>query len=466
MMLTHLSRAHFSGRGYGEVGVSTRRRGAVPAAGGHISDGTRLVTADLAPAAQDLLAAAQRILERDGYEALTYRRIAAEAGRNQALISYYFGDRAGLVTLLVDWLNLDLYLDMERTLEAAPLGPVAVTEALLDAHLDLARDRDGSRLWLELVPNVVADSRIRPRVARVYGSYRQLAARADPVMAPLTDMLIAIVDGMAAQYVLGGPGFNGDGAYALLRRLSLGWLARKADAGEMQCRSPLTPPSRPADAAEQSSSRLRRAALPPVDPSTRLSPSARRVLRSAYKVVKSGSLQSLTMGSAAGGSGQSTTNVTYHFGSKAELLAALARLADYSQWANWSGWADETRSAETSASVAQLEQRLRRNLGHMRAFYNLIPVALRDPALSADYADTFAAIRSLIADRIADEGGRDGIHATHLATLAVAVTYGLALQLLLDRGGIFVATSLATWGEIVREELAGSAPAQCDAPSL
>jgi AcrR family transcriptional regulator len=466
-MRADLSRAHFDWRAVpGEVGVSARRSGAGPAAGGRISDGTRLVTADLAPAAEDLLAAAQSILQREGYGALTYRRIAAEAGRNQALISYYFGDRAGLITLLVDWLNRDRLLDMERTLRAAPPDPAAVTEALLDAHLDLARDIVGSRLWLELAPNVATDSRIRPRVALVYASYRQLAGRAHPDMAPLTDMLVAMVDGMAVQYVLGGPGFDGEGAYGLLRRLSRDWLREKSSVHERpRCHSK-TSLGDSADPGAPGDGRQTQGGTPPADPRDTLSSSARKVLQSAYKVVKAGGLESLTMGSAAGTSGQSATNVTYHFGSKAELQAALARLAAYNQWSTWSDWADQAEDAHgDDLPVALEEPRLRRSLGHMRAFYNLIPVSVRDEAMGEDYGNTFAAIRALLADHLADAASGDRVCATHLATLTMAVTYGLALQLLLERDGEFPGTSIRTWGEILQAALDGSTALRGGAPA-
>jgi AcrR family transcriptional regulator len=435
--------------------VSTRRGATGGAADGHISDGTRLVTADLAPAAQDLLAAAERILRRDGYAALTYRRIAAEAGRNQALIAYYFGDRAGLVTLLVDWLNRDGLLDMERTLEAAPSEPAAVTEALLDAHLELARDTAGSRLWLELTPNVAADSRIRPRVALVYASYRQLASHAYPDMTPLTDMLIAIVDGMAVQYVVGGPGFDGTGAYRVLRRLCRDWLSRTAritvHAGGP---SPLTLGGH-ACPGEQLDPPPIEAGVIPADPCGSLSPSARKVLRSAYRVLKTGSLESLTMGSAAGASGQSATNVSYHFGSKAELQAALARLAAYDQWSIWSGWAGQSEDSQGKRMPVALRERdLGRSLGHLRAFYNLVPVSMRDDALGEEYGNTFAAVRALISGHLAGAAGGDRAYAIHLATLTMAVMYGLALQLLLDRDAGFPATCLSTWAEILQTALA------------
>jgi len=56
----------------------------------------------LAPTAQRLLAAAQRLLTSGGFEALKLSAIARAAGESKASIGYHFGNKAGLVTALVD----------------------------------------------------------------------------------------------------------------------------------------------------------------------------------------------------------------------------------------------------------------------------------------------------------------------------------------------------------------------------
>jgi AcrR family transcriptional regulator len=50
----------------------------------------------------EILAAAQRLLGREGYAGITARQIAAEAGTNLALVNYYFGSKQNLLLQLFD----------------------------------------------------------------------------------------------------------------------------------------------------------------------------------------------------------------------------------------------------------------------------------------------------------------------------------------------------------------------------
>jgi AcrR family transcriptional regulator len=72
-----------------------------------------------------ILAAALRILARDGYTALTARAIAAEAGTNVALLNYYFGSKRKFLPELFDAIDSgklarqrDMYGDAEAPLSA------------------------------------------------------------------------------------------------------------------------------------------------------------------------------------------------------------------------------------------------------------------------------------------------------------------------------------------------------------
>ena len=56
---------------------------------------TASVLGALSPTARRILKAAFRVLERDGYEGLSLRRIAAEAGETRSLIAYHFENKAG-----------------------------------------------------------------------------------------------------------------------------------------------------------------------------------------------------------------------------------------------------------------------------------------------------------------------------------------------------------------------------------
>ena len=57
------------------------------------------------PTAELIVDAAIRILGRDGFQKLTARNVASEAGTNLALINYYFGGKQGLLLAIYDRLE-------------------------------------------------------------------------------------------------------------------------------------------------------------------------------------------------------------------------------------------------------------------------------------------------------------------------------------------------------------------------
>ncbi|CAN5480449.1 hypothetical protein BH23CHL2_BH23CHL2_35050 [soil metagenome] len=63
------------------------------------AESTAASTADL------IVDAAIRILGRDGFQKLTARNVASEAGTNLALINYYFGGKQGLLLAIYDRLE-------------------------------------------------------------------------------------------------------------------------------------------------------------------------------------------------------------------------------------------------------------------------------------------------------------------------------------------------------------------------
>ena len=69
-----------------------------------------------------ILDAAFRILARDGYQGLTARNVAEEAGTNLALVNYYFGGKKGMLLALYDRLERDRY-ERQKTMYADPNEP-------------------------------------------------------------------------------------------------------------------------------------------------------------------------------------------------------------------------------------------------------------------------------------------------------------------------------------------------------
>src|SRR5674476_1426306 len=57
-----------------------------------------------------LLLAAKDIIATDGFDALTLNSVSAASGENKAMISYYFGNKAGLVAAVLDSVIHDEYI--------------------------------------------------------------------------------------------------------------------------------------------------------------------------------------------------------------------------------------------------------------------------------------------------------------------------------------------------------------------
>ncbi len=188
-------------------------------------------TPDLPPTAVRLLEAAKRVLSRDGLRGLTFETIAREAGENPALIRYHFGSKAGLVAALVDSVMYQEAVGLIERLAAEPAGD-SRRSALLALHEGLPEDTDAYRNFFEIVPHMLRDADLQPRLRGLFDWYRKLdawalkdagEAEAPPHIGPMALLTVAIADGIALQK-LADPGLDVGPAFALWRRLVLGYV--------------------------------------------------------------------------------------------------------------------------------------------------------------------------------------------------------------------------------------------------
>lgn len=183
----------------------------------------------LAPTAQRLLAAAQRLLDSGGFEALKLSAIAREAGESKASIGYHFGNKDGLVTALVDAIVHDVNRGLIRETLAAPPGEARI-HALIDGEARIAADTRSFLSFFEILPHALRDPVLRPRVAALYDGYRGTVLRcleseaADERVRPFAMLMIAIVDGLAIQHGLGADDEAVSEAIALWERLARPYL--------------------------------------------------------------------------------------------------------------------------------------------------------------------------------------------------------------------------------------------------
>jgi len=180
----------------------------------------------LSPTARRLLAAARRVLARDGFQGLTLEAITAEAGENKAAVRYHFGSKDALIATLVEWLDHD---DSVRLLH--PLSEEERRGERLDLLLRLQREgcsaQEENQLFFELLPHMLREPGMRTRLADLYQWYRDVDRW---VLAPEPDdrdrvsaerlaaLVIAVGDGLTLQCAA-DPGFDVEGVYALWERL-------------------------------------------------------------------------------------------------------------------------------------------------------------------------------------------------------------------------------------------------------
>ena len=182
--------------------------------------------ADLSPTARRILAAARRVLARDGFAGLTFEAISAEAGENKSAIRYYFGGKAGLITTLVDWIDHDDSARLIRELSAdhPDLDRIGVLLRIQQEGSKYVKD---SQLFFDLLPHVLRDRKLRARLGELYAWYRDLDRWA---LAPDVDeqtkaqveslaaLGVAVSDGISMQYAA-DPKFDADAAFATWERL-------------------------------------------------------------------------------------------------------------------------------------------------------------------------------------------------------------------------------------------------------
>jgi TetR/AcrR family transcriptional regulator, regulator of biofilm formation and stress response len=165
-------------------------------------------TPQLAPTARRLLDAAVRVLDRDGYRGLTYEAIGREAGENGALIRYYFGGKAGLISAAVDFVLYSEATELVAILGEAPAGKER-RETLFRKHRRVVTEIPTYQRFYELIPNVLRDPDLRPKLRDLMRWYRALDAwalrgeDADPPDDARTERLsyltVAVLDGLALQ---------------------------------------------------------------------------------------------------------------------------------------------------------------------------------------------------------------------------------------------------------------------------
>jgi AcrR family transcriptional regulator len=161
---------------------------------------------------EQILDVAIRVLGRDGYQKLTARAIAAEAGTNLALVNYHYGSKQNLLLEIFDELDRrkverqrGMYIEAESTLSAK------WREAVAFYRQDLA---DGYvRILQELTALGYSDPVIAERVRERHAEWRALIRQVVADHAPglgidtppnfIADAIVSFWFGMETEHLAG-----------------------------------------------------------------------------------------------------------------------------------------------------------------------------------------------------------------------------------------------------------------------
>jgi AcrR family transcriptional regulator len=183
---------------------------------------------DLPPVARAILEAAQTIVVDRGFGALTLNAIAAESGENKAMVSYYFGNKAGLVAAMLEAIIHDECLAIAAQVEGTT-GEERL-HRLLQGICAMTLTPGFYRGFFDILPHAMRDPALRPRLIALYEWYIAVELgwlgvpdESDPErrrkLRGLAQLIAAAIDGLGLQARIDRERFDVAQAYDVLELL-------------------------------------------------------------------------------------------------------------------------------------------------------------------------------------------------------------------------------------------------------
>jgi AcrR family transcriptional regulator len=206
-------------------------------------------------------------------------------------------------------------------------------------------------------------------------------------------------------------------------------------------------------------SEARHAWLPSVDdPLEELPPTARRLLAAARHLLAEGGFGALSLQAIAREAGESKGSVSYYFRNKQGLVVALVdSLVHDANRALLTETAGLPVGGQRVHALVEGEQRISMDVQAFTGFFEVLPHALRDPALRPRVAGLYESYRQTVMTCLgADTGEVTAPRLLPLAALMIAVVDGLSIQMGLDPG-FDVRVPFRTWESMLAAHLRGEA---------
>jgi AcrR family transcriptional regulator len=207
-------------------------------------------------------------------------------------------------------------------------------------------------------------------------------------------------------------------------------------------------------------SAARRAWLPSADePLDKLPPTARRLLAAARDLLAEGGFQALSLQAIARAAGESKGSVSYHFRNKRGLVVALVdSLVHDANRALLTETTGLPMGKQRVQALVEGEQRISADVQAFTGFFEVLPHALRDPALRPRVAGLYESYRQTVMTCLgAGTGEVADSRLLPLAALMIAVVDGLSIQMGLDPEGFDIRVPFRTWGAMLAAHLQSEA---------
>jgi AcrR family transcriptional regulator len=191
--------------------------------------------ADLPAQARYIVETTRRLLTAEGYRALSLERIAKECRLNKTAIRYYFGNKAGLMELVIETF---VYDSCRRALSfSSELSGRPALQRFLEAKREVSENEELSLAFFEFLPNILREPQYRARFIAMYeltiAEYMKFLDGHMPgapreTARTVAQLLISVLDGLCVQYSIDPQRFPIDRVYTVLESMLACWLESSA----------------------------------------------------------------------------------------------------------------------------------------------------------------------------------------------------------------------------------------------
>ncbi len=191
-----------------------------------------------------------------------------------------------------------------------------------------------------------------------------------------------------------------------------------------------------------------------------LPPTAQRLLEAARRLLARSGYNSLSVEAIGREAGENKALIRYYFGSKNGLIVALVDwLVSDTLWHSRQRLAGMSGRERPSEAITGTSEVMLDDPPSYRLFFDLLPRLLETPSMAHQFAELYRAYREQNTRALmAGLAGDTPVEVGDLAAMTVALTDGLAVQILAEPGSVDVARVLATWRSFLDERLAALAP--------